>query len=225
MAELGVVTGSSRGIGRAIAVALAARGLDLALLSRPSEAQSETVRACRAAGVQVQDVPCDVADPDAIERAARAVTGTPQVLVNNAGVLFRGSPLWETDVEAFETTMAVNVRAPYLVCRAFVPRMLAAGRGRVVHIASISSTLGCPQQAAYGASKWALLGMHRALSEELKGTGVQSMAVLPGSVRTDMLAQTPFSPDMEPEDVAKVVVFAALDAPNAMQGADLQVYG
>ena len=94
MAELGVVTGSSRGIGRAIALALAARGLDLALLSRPSEAQSETVRACRAAGVQVQDVPCDVADPDAIEHAAHAVTGTPQVLVNNAGVLFRGSPLW-----------------------------------------------------------------------------------------------------------------------------------
>lgn len=225
MAELAVVTGSSRGIGRAIAVALAERGLDLALMSRPSEAQAETVRRCRAAGVQVQDVPCDVGVPEAIERAATSVEGTPQVLVNNAGVLFRGSALWETDLEAFETTMAVNVRAPYLMCRAFLPRMLAAGRGRVVHLASISSTLGCPQQAAYGASKWALLGMHRALSEELKGTGLQSMAVLPGSVRTDMLAQTPFSPDMEPEDVARVVVFAALDAPDAMQGADLQVYG
>jgi len=225
MGELAVITGSSRGIGRAIALALAERGLDLALLSRPSEAQAETVRRCRAVGVAVQDVPCDVARPEAIGAAAEAVTEVPYVVVNNAAVLHRGHPLWETEMSVFEETMAVNVRAPYLMCRAFLPRMLASGRGRMIHLASISGTLGCPQQAAYGASKWALLGLHRALTDELKGSGLQSMAVLPGSVRTDMLAQTPFPPDMEPEDVAQVVVFAALDAPDAMQGADLQVYG
>jgi len=223
--SLAVVTGTSRGIGRAIALALADRGLDLALLSRPSEGQRETVRACEAKGVEVQNIPCDVVDPQAIEGAAAAIRTIPTVLVNNAGVLHRGAPLWSTEPEIFEVTMAVNLRAPYLMCRAFLPRMLEAGRGRVIHMASISGTIGCPQQAAYGASKWALLGLHRALTGELKGTGLQSMAVLPGSVRTDMLSQTPFPPDMEPEDVAQVVVYAALDAPDAMQGADFQVYG
>ncbi|MEM1032276.1 MAG: SDR family oxidoreductase [Myxococcota bacterium] len=229
MSGRAVITGASRGIGRATALAFARRGLDLALLGRPSVAHEETVSLCREAtprpDAEIRSIACDVANPAAIETAAAALGPPPTVVVNNAGVLHRGPTLWETEPEAYEQTMNVNVRAPYLLCRALIPAMLAAGRGRIVHIASISSTIGCPRQAVYGASKWALLGLHHALSDELKDTGLQSMAVLPGSVRTDMLAQTPFPPDMEPEDVADVVVYAALDAPDAMQGADLKVYG
>jgi len=79
--------------------------------------------------------------------------------------------------------------------------------------------------AHYGASKWGLIGFHRALSEELRGRGVQSIAILPGSVDTDMLKKTPFNPDMSAEEVADVIIYYGLDAPAAVHGATVQVYG
>jgi NAD(P)-dependent dehydrogenase (short-subunit alcohol dehydrogenase family) len=103
--------------------------------------------------------------------------------------------------------------------------MKARRRGRIVNVASISATLGTAEASAYNAPKWGLLGLTRCLAEELRPFGVQALAVSPGSVDTAMLRQTPFTAAMTPDDVARVVVFAALDAPAASTGANLEVFG
>lgn len=225
-----VITGASRGIGRACALAFAERGCELALLGRPSERQAATASACaELVGAEaVADIACDVADESSIVAAARAVMdrfGAPDVVLNNAAVLLRGPSLWETSTEDWDRTMSTNVRGPFLLNRAFLPSMIARGSGRLLQLSSVSGTIGCPQQGAYGTSKWALLGYHAALTDELRGTGLQTFALLPGSVDTDMLKQTPFPPDMPPADVAAVAVYAGLDAPSSMHGARLEIYG
>jgi 3-oxoacyl-[acyl-carrier protein] reductase len=222
-----VVTGVSRGIGRAAALAFAERGCALALIGRDSERHRATVEDCRARGVRVEDFPCELADAEALQQTATALLamGTPAVVLHNAAELERGAKVHELAVEAWDRMMAVNLRAPFVLTRALLPAMLAAGRGRVLFVSSVSGTIGCPEMAHYGASKWGLIGLSKALADELRGTGLQAMAVLPGSVDTDMLRKTPFPPDMSAEDVAQVIVFHALDAPDAMNGANVEVFG
>ena len=119
----------------------------------------------------------------------------------------------------------VNLKGTFLVTRAFLPRMLDRGRGRFVAIASISATLGSARQSAYCASKGGMVGFMKALAEELRGTGLQAMCVLPGSVDTEMLKGSGFAPAMQPEDVARTVAFLALDAPDAMNASSVEVFG
>ena len=228
MSKLALVTGPSRGIGRAVALAFARRGYSLALLGRPSAKLDAVNEACRELGVDAKIYACDLGDADAIARAAAALVlaqGTPRAVINNAAILVRGPLVHEHGVEEWDATMAVNLRGPFVLCRALLPAMLAAGRGRFVNIASISGTIGSPNASAYGASKWGLIGFSKSLAEELEGTGLQSLAILPGSVATDMLGQTPFEPEMTAEEVADVVLYYALDAPNAVQGAAVEMFG
>jgi 3-oxoacyl-[acyl-carrier protein] reductase len=103
--------------------------------------------------------------------------------------------------------------------------MRAAAAGRIVTVGSISSTLGTAGLAPYCASKWGALGFTKALAEELRGTGLQALAVLPGTVDTPMAEVGGFPPQMTPEDVARVVAFAALDAPPAMNGSAIECFG
>jgi 3-oxoacyl-[acyl-carrier protein] reductase len=223
-----VVTGASRGIGRSIALALARRGLDVALLGRASDALDAVAGEVARLGVAARVVPCDVARADEVDLAARAVVdrfGAPRVVVNNAGIVRRGPLVHETDPAAWDEVLAVNLRGPFLVARAFLPAMLAAGRGRVVHVASISATIGCPGNASYAASKWGLVGFAKSLAEELRGTGLASVAVLPGSVDTDMLAGSGFAPRMSADEVAATVVYLALDAPDAINGSAVELFG
>ncbi|MBM4374058.1 MAG: SDR family oxidoreductase [Deltaproteobacteria bacterium] len=228
MPDLAVITGASRGIGRATALALAQRGLSLALLGRPSPRQSEAVTACRALGVDAHEYAFELTDAAALAAAASELVvrqGTPRVVINNAGDLVRGPRVHETTVEDWDRILAVNLRAPFLLCRALLPSMLAAGRGRFVHVSSISATMGSPGAASYCASKWGLLGLSKSLADELRGTGLQSVAVLPGSTDTDMLAKTPFAPQMSADDVARLLVFYGLDAPDAVQGSLVEMFG
>ncbi len=228
MTALAVVTGPSRGIGRAVALELARRGVDLALVGRPSERLASIEAECQALGTRARSFACDVAEPESIARAMEAVLreqGAPDLVVNNAAELVYGPRVHELTLEAWDRTMAVNLRAPFLVCRALLPSMLARNAGRFVHVASISSTIGCERASAYAASKWALVGFAKSLAEELRGTKLVSVAVLPGSVDTDMLAATPFPPQMSAADVARVVVYYGLDAPSAVQGAAVELFG
>jgi 3-oxoacyl-[acyl-carrier protein] reductase len=103
--------------------------------------------------------------------------------------------------------------------------MIARRSGRIINVGSISSTLGTPRLTAYCASKWGLLGLTKALAEELREVGVSVTAVLPGSVNTGMLVGSGFEPNMEPEDVARVVLYLATGAPHAMTGAGVEVFG
>jgi 3-oxoacyl-[acyl-carrier protein] reductase len=169
-----------------------------------------------------------MSDAEQIARAAAALLAdgdAPDVVIHNAALLLRGPKVHEIAVEDWDRVMATNLRGPFLLSRALLPAMLERGRGRLLHVASVSGTIGCPQMAHYGATKWGLIGLSKALADELRGTGLLSLAILPGSVDTDMLKETPFPPDMTADEVADVMVYYALDAPPAVHGACVEVMG
>lgn len=222
-----VVTGASRGIGLATALALAKRGLSVAMLGRASDAMREALERVSEVG-HAEAFACDVSVEGEVTRAAHAVLerfGPPRVVVNNAGVVHRGAAVHETQPADWDRVIAVNLRGPFLVSRAFVPAMIEAGTGRLVAVASISATIGSPGAASYAASKWGLVGLVKSLAEELRGTGVTALAVLPGSVDTRMLSGSEFEPRMRPEEVADLITYASLDAPAAMTGSSLEMFG
>jgi 3-oxoacyl-[acyl-carrier protein] reductase len=225
--RVAVVTGASRGIGRATAVALAARGLDVALVARTASDLHEAARDVERQGVRALALPCDVtrsADVDAASARVLTELGVPAVVVNNAGSIQRAR-VHEMAPEDFRAVVDSNLTSAFLVTRAFLARMLERNEGRVVQVGSISSTLGTAGASAYCAAKWGIIGFTKSLAEELRGTGLATMAVLPGSVDTAMLTGSGFVPQMTPDDVAKVIVFTALDAPAAMNGSSIEAFG
>jgi 3-oxoacyl-[acyl-carrier protein] reductase len=222
-----VVTGASRGIGRATALAFAARGLRVALLGRTRGELEETQALAAEHGGRADVVPCDLRDPAQIVAAATRIletAGPPAVVAHVAGVVHRVHVPATTDAQ-WADTFDVNLRAPFLLTRAFLPRMLEAGHGRIVYVGSISSTIGSAGGAAYAASKWGLIGFMKSLAAEISGTPLSTVAVLPGSVDTAMLAGSPFPPRMTADDVAKTIVYQALDAPAAHNGGVVEMFG
>ena len=222
-----VVTGASRGIGRAAALALADKGVSLALLGRPSAALDATLSEARKRGVRAEAFACDLRRVEEIRAAAEwviATFGAPAVLVNNAGIVRRAS-VEKMSLDDWTEQLDVNLRAPFLLCQALLPAMRRANAGRIIHVGSISSTLGSSLASAYCASKWALVGFMKSLAEELSGTGLMTVAILPGSVDTDMLAGSGFAPRMTPEDVAKSIAYFALEAPLAHNGGVVEMFG
>ncbi len=215
-----LVTGGSRGIGAACARRFARAGDRVAVLARDS-VELSTV----AAEVGGLPLVADVVDPRAIDQAVvefTAAWGPVEVLVNNAGVAVR-QRIVDHPLELWDHVQAVNLRAPFLFARATLPDMLAAGVGRIINVSSIAGRVGTPERGAYCASKWGLLGFTKALSEEVKGSGVVVTAVCPGSVDTRMLEGSGFSPEMEPEDIAEAVFFLA-QAPPAVAGSALDMF-
>jgi 3-oxoacyl-[acyl-carrier protein] reductase len=224
---IAVVTGAGRGIGRAVAVDLARRGCDVALLGRTIETLAAAAEEIVGLGRRALAVPCDVARAEQVDAASARVVadlGIPDVVVANAGVVHRAPVQTMTEGE-WDEVVDVNLKGTFLVTRAFLPRMLARGSGRFIAIASISSTLGTPKQSAYCAAKWGTVGFMKSLAEELRGTGLQAMCVMPGSVDTDMLRGSGFEAAMRPLDVARTVTFLALDAPDAMNASAVELFG
>ena len=222
-----VVTGAGQGIGKAIALRLAARGHDVALLGRSIEALQEVASTIRKSGRRAFAMHCDVSSASEVEHARDAVLaefGAPHVVVNNAGVSHRADVVSMSESD-WDEVIDVNLKGAFLITRAFLPSMISRKNGRFIAISSISATLGTPRMTAYCASKWGLVGFTKALAEELRGTGLQALAVLPGSVDTPMLEGSGFSPGMTPDDVAGLVVYAALDAPAAMNGSAIEMFG
>jgi 3-oxoacyl-[acyl-carrier protein] reductase len=225
--EVAVVTGASRGIGRATAVALAERGLDVALWARGADALGEAARAVEGWGVRALAIACDVTRADEVDAAAARVLselGVPRVVVNNAGAIRRGR-IAEMTLDDFRWNLDSNLTSAFLVTRAFLPRMLEARAGRLVQVGSISSTVGTAGSAAYCAAKWGVVGFTKSLAEELRDTGLSAMAVLPGSVDTAMLEGSGYTPQMTAAEVAGVIVYAALDAPAAMNASAIEAFG
>lgn len=222
-----VVTGASRGIGRATALALSARGIELSLLGRPSPELTDTARLAERGSPRVRVFECDLLHPEQIRHAGERILsefGAPDVLVNNAGIIQR-SAVEHTSTATWDEHMSVNLRAPFLLTRELLPAMRAAGRGRIIHVASISATIGSAGAAAYAASKWGLVGFMKSLAEELHDSGLMTVAVLPGSVDTAMLAGSGFEPRMSAEDVARTLVHYALDASLAHNGSIIEMFG
>jgi NAD(P)-dependent dehydrogenase (short-subunit alcohol dehydrogenase family) len=181
-----VVTGASRGIGRAVALAFAREGYEVWALARSAEAL-EGLR--REAGEPLRPLPVDVSDEAAVVSACKTVleAGTPRVLVNNAGISL-SAPLTKTSTADLARLMAVNVTAPYLFCRELIPAMATADGGRVINIGSMASVRGVRYTSAYCASKHALLGITRSLAVEYARKNVTVNQVNPGWVETDMFS-------------------------------------
>ncbi|MBI3184871.1 MAG: SDR family oxidoreductase [Myxococcales bacterium] len=225
--KVALVTGASRGIGRAVALALGEAGADLVVTSTREGGTGEIRRQLGRTGRRAVEVPFRAEQPGDAERladAALAAFSGVDLLVNNAGVVHRAL-LAKTSGEDFERVLAVNLTAPFLLIRRLVPPMVERGWGRVVNISSISGTVGTASLAAYCASKWGLNGLTKALAEELAGTGVLVAAVLPGSVDTDMLEGSGFEPRVTPQEVAAVVRYLCAGAPLTMNGSLVEVFG
>ena len=230
--RVAVVTGASRGIGRAIAVKLAAAGARLGLIARTEADLVITAdacrRACAGAAPRIAIAVADVSDPGQVARAAlvvRGELGLCDVLVNNAGAVLR-KPTFEITDSEWRRVVAINLDGTFFVTRAF-GEDLRARRGRVINIASIAGRQGTALLAAYCAAKHAVVGLTRALAEELRPAGVAVNAICPGSVDTAMLrlGLPGAKPAMAPDDIATTALFLAAEAPMALTGACLDVFG
>lgn len=224
---IAVISGAGRGIGRATALELAQRGFDLAILARTESELAGTKKAIESHGRRCVAIQCDVSKANAIDSAAKRISkdlGTPNAVVCNAGIVLRAT-VHEMHEDEWDAVLDVNLKGTFLLARAFLPAMLAKNTGRIVAISSISGTLGTAKQSAYCASKWGVIGFVKSLAEELRGTGLIALSILPGSVDTAMLRGSGFAPQMHAEDVAKVVAYACLEAPAAMNGSNLEMFG
>ncbi|HKY38710.1 MAG TPA: SDR family oxidoreductase [Polyangiaceae bacterium] len=227
MSGVALVTGASRGLGRAVALALTRRGFSLALLGRASPAHAETASLVRQQGARALELFAEFSDAVTLTHAAERVVaelGAPDVVVHNAGLVVRKN-VEQTSVEEWDQQLDTNLRAPFVLTRTLLPALRAAGRGRLLFVGSISGTLGSPGVAAYAASKWGLTGFVKSLAEELKDSGLMACTVLPGSIDTDMLLGSPFPARMRAEEVAKTIEFLAIDAPLAHNGAVVEMFG
>ena len=249
-ARTALVTGASRGIGRAIAVALAARGVRIAVHYHSNETAAEETRR-QLAGHGHLPCSADLTDAAAAARLwseVIAAFGRIDILVNNAGLFIDHPPLataFDTWVAAWRITLATNLIGPANLSVLAAQTMAAQppggdafGRGRIVNISSRGAFRGEPDAPAYGASKAGLNALSQSLAKALAPRGVYVYCLAPGFVETDMaaralngpdgaaiLAQHPLGRVSQPEEVARSAVFCALDAPAAMTGSIIDING
>ena len=238
--KIAVVTGGSRGIGRATSIALAEAGaLVLVNYRSNEEAAKQTLSLIEEAGGQAELVCFDVADPESVDRGLKAAIerhGRIDILVNNAGIsidqlLLRVSP------KDLEMTWATNVNGPIYCAKACIRPMMKKRWGRVINLSSVVAESGNPGQAVYSSSKAALLGLTRTLAREYASRGITVNAVAPGFIETDMTAdlsdagkqgiidQTPLGRIGRPEEVAAAVVFLASEEASYITGQVVRVNG
>ncbi|MFV0281354.1 MAG: SDR family NAD(P)-dependent oxidoreductase [Rhodoblastus sp.] len=182
------VTGAGGGIGRALALDLAARGAQLALTDRDAQTLAGTAAACRAAGADVSEHVFDMADAAAIAHLPEAVIarhGHVDLLVNNAGVALAGD-FAQIGLEDFEWLMAINFYGPVRMCKAFLPHLMARPRAHIANVSSLFGLIAPPGQTAYCAAKYGLRGFSESLRHELEESRVGLTVVHPGGVRTDI---------------------------------------
>lgn len=218
-----LVTGASRGIGAAISLALAAAGARVALLARTRAALDDVAKR---AGNDSFAVECDLSSPastdSAVEIVRATLGGAPDILVNNAG-LFTIRGVEDTTVAEFDSTVATNLRAPFVLIHAFLADMRARGSGHIVTIGSVSDRTIYAGNAAYSATKFGTRAMHEVLREEIRGSGVRTTLVSPAAVSTDIWVPiqyfgTGVRPDrssmLDVSAVARAVVYVVSEAPD-----------
>ncbi|MBI4082834.1 MAG: SDR family oxidoreductase [Candidatus Lambdaproteobacteria bacterium] len=245
------ITGASRGIGKAVALAYAEEGADLMLLARQAGLLEAVADAARAKGVQALTFSADITDAEQVE-AAMEVTerryGRIDVLVNNAGI-YRGAKFVDYDLETWNRVLQVNVNGTFICTQAALKRMVPRRSGKIVMMASTAGKYGSLYQAAYNASKHAVVGMTRCLALETAKQGITVNAICPGFVETDMiealipnamknagiedrqgmtqalLQRVPIGRFLQPEEIAHLAVYLASSESDGMTGQALTISG
>lgn len=204
--RVAVVTGASRGLGRAIALALADAGADVALLARDRQRLEAVAAEIRQRGRKSLALCCDVSSEAQVTSAAgqiRATFGAVHIVVNSAGINLR-KPITEFTLEEWHRVLETNLTGVFLVCRALIPLMRAQGYGRILNLTSIMSHVALPGRTAYAASKTGLLGFTRALALELAPEGITVNGISPGPVATEMNRPLLENPDLQREFTSKI---------------------
>ncbi len=221
--KVALVTGASRGIGEAIAVALGARGATVVVSSRKAEALERVVGRIREAGGQALAVPCNTGDPAAIAALFERIdaeAGRIDVVVNNAAANPFSGPVVDTPEWAFDKTVAVNVKGYFTVCQHAARRMIAARSGAIVNVASIAAFAGLPMQAVYSMTKAAVVALTRSLAKEVGRHGVRVNAVAPGVVRTRFSEALTENPEVA-EPLRRMTALGRFGEPDEIVGAVL----
>jgi len=239
-----LITGGSRGLGRSVAVCLAANGADIGIVGRDAAGLEHTKALVTDAGRECLAIEADLATVDGARAAGKAALAHSDgwdILVNNAGIAVSAS-LLDVDVKTWDRTMAVNLRAALLMAQAVVPGMLGRHTGKIINVSSVGAFLATPNLGAYAASKAALNQLTRAMAHEWGPSNVQANAVCPTIILTDMghqvwddpsragereekLARIPLRRFGEPEDVAEAVAFLASSAADFINGVSLPLDG
>jgi len=220
--KVAIVTGASRGIGRAISIALAKEAATVVLAARSRRKLQETSNQVTKTGGKAEVVVTELTEEESIKNLVR-VTGKKfgrlDILVNNAGIT-HSAKLEETATEDWDRCMRVNTRAPFILCREALPLLRKAKAAHIINIASVVGVKGYPLQSAYTASKHALRGMTISLAEELKGSNIRVHLLCPGGVDTELVRKV--RPDIKknelikPEEIAELVVYLVAHKGNAV---------
>jgi 3-oxoacyl-[acyl-carrier protein] reductase len=212
-----LITGASRGIGAAIAVKLAGLCDHLVLTARDEQKLADVKAACENQGASVSVIPADISDPADVERLFGSIERL-DLLINNAGIgIFE--PIETVSLESWRRVQQVNVEGALFCIQFAFRKMKSQNGGRIINISSVVGVKGYPNQAAYGASKHALLGLTKTAIEEGRASSIRVHAICLGGVATDMVKQarpdlTGFSEMIQPEDVADAVVYLDSLPPN-----------
>lgn len=191
--QVAVVTGGSRGLGLAIAKRLWEDGASVSLWDSDEEALGAAVKEF-GDGARVHAIVTDISAEDRVEKAREATLarfGAVAILVNNAGVAGRNSPVWELPLADWQRVIDINMTGVFLCCRAIIPTMLAAGYGRIVNIASVAGKEPSPLISAYATSKAGVIGFTKTLGRELANTKITVNCVTPAAIRTAILDSWP----------------------------------
>jgi len=204
--RIALITGASKGLGKAMAFSLAGAGAKLALASRNRTQLEEVAREIANAGGEARIFQADVAREDEVlklEQDVVAVFGKVNILINNAGINIR-KQITEFTLEEWNRVMDTNVTSVFLMCRSFVPHMRGQGYGRIINMTSIMSWVSIPGRTAYSASKTALLGVTRALALELAADAITVNGISPGPFATEMNTPLMQNPEINQQFISKI---------------------
>jgi 3-oxoacyl-[acyl-carrier protein] reductase len=225
--KIAIITGSSRGIGRAIALGFAREGAHVALAARTESDLMNVAQEIRNLGQRALVVPCDVTDEEQVQRMiARTLEeyGRLDVLVNNAGLgAFR--PIYGTRLKNWEYMLAINLTSSFLCIKHAWKPMIQSGGGSIINMSSTSGTRGYPMYASYSASKWGQVGLTVTAAEEGKPENIRVNAIAPGKVDTDMRASVAEDKDqmLKPEDCVGLAIFLASDESRYITGQVIEI--